>query len=550
MATLIVPQIERTEAKLWATLGDQVAEWIEEHAVWGPGSKYGQRVTVDDEFHAWLLRAYQIFPHGHPREGRRRFDMCALELAKGTGKTERAIIVAQAEFHPTGPVRCHGWSRRGRAWVPTGGPVPYPRLVFVASSEDQVMRTAFGRFREAMKRSEHAGEYHITTEKIVLLGEDGASAGEAYPLAVSPDTADGDIPTWQHIDEPHRWDEKRHHDMFTTVVENSSKDRDADTWTMTTSTAGATGADSVEERLLHTAEAILRGELEQPGTFYMRRHCPDDDDLWPLDTLEQVEAAVREARGPAASWSGDIPKICGRYFDPKTDRAYWRRVWLNRWNRGGGRAFDPKVWASRKLERELDADEFITLGFDGARRRDATALIATSIKTGHQAALAIWERPLRASDDWEMPADEVDEAVTAAFDRYDVWRMYADPPYWDDWVTVWEGRYGGDRVHRWWTQRKTQMAHALRRYEAAMTGGHLTHDGDERFARHIANAVRKDLKQRDEHDVKLWVIAKDNGDSIDKIDSAVAGCLSWEARCDAVMKGAKPARRRKRVASF
>lgn len=550
MATLIVPRIERNESKQWSTLGDAVAEWVEEHAVWGPGSKYGQPVSVDDEFHAWLLRAYQVFPHGHPRAGRRRFDTCALELAKGTGKTERAIIVAQAEFHPSGPVRCHDWQRRGRAWVPIGGPVPYPRLIFVASSEDQVMRTAFGRFREAMKRSPHAAEYHITQEKLVLIGEDGASGGEAYPLAVSPDTADGDIPTWQHIDEPHRWSERRHHDMFTTVIENSSKDVAADTWTMTTSTAGETGADSVEERLLHTAQAVERGELDQPTTFFMRRHCPDDDDLWPLSTLDEVEAAVREARGPAASWSGDIPKICARYFDPKTDRAYWRRVWLNRWNRGGGRAFDPKVWARLAAPRELDAGEFITLGFDGARRRDATALIATSITTGFQAVIEVWERPLRADDDWEMPATEVDEAVAAAFDRYDVWRMYADPPYWDDWVSVWEGRYGADRVHRWWTNRKTQMAHSLRRYESAMTGGHLTHDGHAVHARHIANAIRKDLKQRDEQDVPLWVIAKDRHDSLDKIDAAVAGCLSWEARCDAVMKGAKPKKRARRLVSF
>lgn len=544
MATLIVPQIERDETKRWATLGDQVAEWLEEHAVWGPGSKYGQPVTVDDEFHAWLLRAYQVFPHGHEREGRRRFELCALELAKGTGKTERALLVAQAEFHPTGPVRCHGWQRRGRAWVPVAGPVPYPRLVFVASSEDQVQRTAFGRFREAMRKSPHAGEYHITQEKIVLLGEDGAAAGEAYPLAVSGSTADGDLPTWQHLDEPHRWDQPRHHDMFTTVGENTLKDVDADTWTMTTSTAGKTGADSVEERLLRTARAIERGELEQPGTFFMRRHCPDDPELFPLDTPEQVEIAVREARGPAASWSGDIPRIVNRWFDPKTDRAYYERVWLNRWVKGGGHAFDPNVWdRNARPETELAAGEFVTLGFDGARKRDATALVATSIVTGFQQVLGVWERPVLAPADWEIDAVEVDETVAAAFDRFDVWRFYADPPYWDEWVNVWEGRYTAERVHKWYTQRKTFMAHALRRYKAAIDGGALTHDGHPVYRSHVANAIRKDLPNRDEQDVQLWIIGKDRNDSLDKIDTAMAGCLSWEARCDAITKGAKPRRK-------
>lgn len=551
MATLIVPPLERNEEKIYASLGDQVAEWLEDHAVWGPGSKFGKPVTIDDEFHAWLVRAYQIFPHDHPRAGRRRFDLCSEEKAKGTGKTEHALIVAQAEFHPSSPVRCVGWERVGRAWVPVGGPTPYPRLIFVASSEDQVQRTAFGRFRSALQKSDLAGDYHITLDRIVLLGDDEAPAGEAYPLAVSPDTADGDLPTFQHVDEPHRWDSKRHHEMFHTISENALKDVDADAWTMTTSTAGHTGGGSVEEDLLQTAQAVLRGEGEKPGFFFMRRHCPDTDE-WPLETFEQVEAAVLEARGPAAEWSGDIPRIVAKRFDPKTDKAYWDRVWLNHWVKGGGRAFDPAVWASRNTGHEILSGAFVTLGFDGARRRDATGLVLTDIASGAQNVLGCWQRPLDADEDWEVPADEVDAAVSAAFERFDVWRLYADPPFWDDWVRVWDGRYP-DRVAAWWTNREKPMAHALRSFEAAIIGGDLTWWADDPFAEiyaeHMANAYRKKIPSRDEEDLELWVIRKDRPDSPDKIDLDMAGCLSWEARMDAVAAGAKK-KKRGRVAGF
>lgn len=554
MATLIVPPLEQDETKIWATLGDDVAEWLERFAVWGPGSKLGQPVTIDDEFYGWLIRAYQVFPHSHPRAGRRRFDMASEEKAKGTGKTERAIAVGQAEFGRAAPVRCVDWVKVGNAWKPVGGPVPFPRLIFLASTEDQVQRTAFGRFKEALKRSPLADEYHITTDRIVLLGDVGA-AGEAYPLPVSPDSADGDLPTWQHVDEPHRWTLKRHHEMLQTISENNLKDVDADAWTMTTSTAGHTGEGSVEEELLRTAKLILEGRASEPGFFFVRRYAPDD---MPLETFEDVEAAVIEARGPVvAEWSGDIPRIVARYFSPKTDKNYWKRVWLNQWVKGSGVAFDPARWAEldarpilpdgTRGEMRIPRGAFVGLGFDGARRRDSTGIVATDITTGLQEVLGVWERPVDLDEDeaeeWEVDGSEVDLVLTDAFERFDVWRFYGDPPYWDDWFPTWEGRWGTDRIHRWWTNREKAMAAALRRYKLAQTTGELLHDGHEVYARHVANAYRKTLPIRDEDDVELWLIRKDRHDSEDKIDLAMAGCLSWEVRMDALTAGAKPPRK-------
>ncbi len=36
----------------------------------------------------------------------------------------------------------------------------------------------------------------------------------------------------------------------------------------------------------------------------------------------------------------------------------------------------------------------------------------------------------------------------------------------------------------------------------------------------------------------MWTIRKDRKDSLFKIDAAMAGCLSWEARNDAIAAGA------------
>jgi hypothetical protein len=240
------------------------------------------------------------------------------------------------------------------------------------------------------------------------------------------------------------------------------------------------------------------------------------------------------------------------FFEPKCDRQYYKRVWFNQWVKGGAKAFDPAAWAAGGAAwSEIPAGELVVLGFDGARKKDSTGIVATHVETGVQQPVACWERPENADDDWEVPAAEVDLEVEAAFTRWNVWRLYGDPPYWDEWLDTWEGRYPG-RVQRWWTNRLKPMAWALRSYKQAMDLGTLTHtvggELDELMAEHIANAVRQTLPIRTDDDEPLWVIRKERPDSPNKIDLAVAGALSWEARGDAIASGANapppPARSR------
>ena len=49
--------------------------------------------------------------------------------------------------------------------------------------------------------------------------------------------------------------------------------------------------------------------------------------------------------------------------------------------------------------------------------------------------------------------------------------------------------------------------------------------------------MRKVLTLRDDTGVPLWTIYKERPDSPHKIDLAVCGVLSWEARCDAIAAG-------------
>ena len=182
----------------------------------------------------------------------------------------------------------------------------------------------------------------------------------------------------------------------------------------------------------------------------------------------------------------------------------------------------------------------MTLGFDGSRRLDSTGLVATDVELGHQQVLGVWERPRGVSeDDWEVPDHEVNAAVAQAFDEFNVWRLYGDPPYWETALDLWAGEYGEERVVRWWTNRTKAMGFALKAWYGDWREGVLSHDGHEALEGHIGNAVKQSTRIRDD-DPKggwLWVIRKESPKSRKKIDLAMAACLSWETRGDAIRAG-------------
>ena len=118
-----------------------------------------------------------------------------------------------------------------------------------------------------------------------------------------------------------------------------------------------------------------------------------------------------------------------------------------------------------------------------------------------------------------------------------MWRLYADPPYWETHVAQWAGQYGEKRCISWWTTRSKPMAYAIRGFVSAIASGELHHDGSAALTRHIGNACRRVLSMRDDQGVQLWTIYKERPDSPHKIDAAMAAILSWEARRDALTAG-------------
>ena len=537
MTTFIYPAPDK---KPWPTLGPFVCDFIEDNLVYGPGDLLGHPVTLSEELRAWIYRMYEVEPpyvvtgtgrgrrrRKNPRAGRRRFQRCVLSLRKGSCKTEIAAWLAAVELHPDGPVRCAGFDRD----QPIPRPVTDPYIPMISYTEEQTEELAYGALRRILEESRIASDFDIGLDRIIRARGDG----KAEAVSASPNARDGARTTFEHADETHRFLLDGLKRTWTVMLANLAKRPLADPWALETTTAPEPGANSVAEGTMRYAyEMAEKNGSGRARLFFFHRQASDKHDL---DTDAGLRNAVVEASGPyIVEWS-DVDRIAESFREPDADLPYLERVWLNRPVQAAGIAFDIERWNElAKPEHVVPDGALIALGFDGSRYDDATALVGTEIETGFQWPLGIWQHPPQAVD-WEVPKMEVDGIVDDAFERWEVCRMYCDPPKWEGWIAIWAGRYGDKRVIEWWTNRRKPMAYAIRAFKSAMRAGELTHDGDQVLTSHIANARRLYTQLIDDEGKKLWILRKERPDSPKKIDGAMAAILSLEACTDSVADG-------------
>jgi phage terminase large subunit-like protein len=536
---------------------------MEYFLVHGPGDVRGRQYRLDDEKRKVLFGIYAL-----QDDGRRRFKRAGVSVRKGWAKTELAAAVTANELHPSAPARFDHWAVEGeeshwgyvyRAGEPVGTGVRDPYVPMVAYTEEQSEELAYGALVVMLGEGPLAQDFDIGLERIIVLDDAGRAAGKAVALATSPDSRDGARTTFQVFDETHRLVLPRLKQAHQTMMANLPKRKMADAWSLEITTSYEPGELSVAEGTMDYARLVRAGKVPDSRLFFYHRQAGDGHDL---ETTEGLRNAVLEACGDTAEWT-DVDGIVELALDPQTDRSYWERVWLNRPVQSASQVFDMSIVdANAHGLWRPDDGEVITVGFDGAMTRDSTALVGTHIATGRQFLLALWECPLNAKGvpdpDWQVPEDEVDQAVAETFRRWNVWRLYADPYYWDTHVSVWVGKYlvkrGKDRgkpsVFSWPTNTHKKMALSVKAFIHSMRHGEWSYDGDPKFRAHLANARKRDINILDEDNVNLFVMRKERPDSLFKIDVAMAACLSWEAYRDARAAGVDLAKRSKMLVAF
>ncbi len=160
----------------------------------------------------------------------------------------------------------------------------------------------------------------------------------------------------------------------------------------------------------------------------------------------------------------------------------------------------------------------VWLGFDGSYSGDSTALVGVT-EDAHVFVAGCWENPGRPG--WRVPRDRVKETVAEAFATWEVVEMLCDPPYWAAEIAEWSAAWP-ERVVEFPTFSRARMAPACTAFFSAAMERALSHDGDPRLARHVANAVVKSSPLGD-------YITKADKDSPAKIDLAVAAVIAHHA---------------------
>ncbi|MFE7609238.1 terminase [Streptomyces celluloflavus] len=519
------------EAEGLVSLGFAAVDWIEHYLCHGPGDVQGEDLVIDDEMYAFIVRAYEL----DPITGRRKVNRAFLSRPKGRAKSE--LAGALVCFEALGPCRLDGFDADGD---PVGRPQTYPFIRCLATEENQSGNT----YDNVTAMLDHLGERFGDEFPGLDLGRSAQTSsriyieggGEIVPSTSSGAAKDGGKETFAVFDETHLYVLPELRAMHKTVRRNLVKRRAAQPWSLETSTMYAVGESSVAEATHEYAKAVKAGKVKDGGLLFDHRQAPHVEDLHDDAALLP---ALEYVYGDAAGWM-DLQRIASDMREPDTDPADARRYFLNQPGTASAKAFDRARWEElARPEFVVPDGEAIVVGFDGARWRDATALVATHLSSGHQWPLGIWEAPAnkQAAETWEVPEHEVTEALQNAFNTWRVVRVYADPPWWEETIAAWQGRWGEALVANWWTHRNRPMAFALRAYRTAMAAGEISHDGDEALAQHIGHAVKRDARVRDDDGKPMWTIHKDRHDSPRKIDAAMAGCLSWEARRDAIAAG-------------
>lgn len=516
-----------------------VPDWIEAHCPVPDGFRAGQDLQLYD-WQLWCtVNHYRVKPSAAvgqlaPAFHYRRSQVVAPQKT-GKGPWSATIVLAEA----AGPVVFDGWACGGERyrcaehgcscgwWYeyepgdPMGVPWPTPLVQLTATSEDQVANV-YRPLQNMVKLG--------PLEERLRVGEEFTRVGDEGRIDVVTSSA------LSRLGNPIVFALQDETGLYTTA---NKLRRVAETQrrgaagmggrSMETTNAWDPSEDSVAQRTSEArARDIFRYHPQAPKTL----SYGNKRDRRKIHTIVYAGSAHVDLDAIEAECAEILEK----------DPAQAERFFGNRCVAGSAGWLDGKKWAAKAKPRRVRPFTRVVLGFDGSDMDDWTAIRAETMD-GYQFT------PLYGANDeptiWnpadfggQVPRAEVRAAMDQLMNRYEVVRLYADPPYWDTEVDEWVDLYGEERVIRWYTRRMVQMHAAAERLKTDVvkrnTGGGsraaaFTHDGCELTQSHVENT------RQAERPSGLYVLRK--ASPAQKIDACVASVLAHEALGDVIAAG-------------
>lgn len=518
------------------TLGYAVGEWIQEHLVIADGYRQGEPYLLTDEMWRFLAHYYRVYTHAAPWPAPDALRYTGGQLRRPQKWGKDPFGAAQIGAEALGPTRFDGWDANGE---PVGAPYPTPLIVCLGTSEDQTDNTwlpLLGMFREGPLIN--LSDLDVGDTRIKL-----PRGGKIEPATTSAKARLGAPMTFVTITESHLFTLQGGYRKVCGAVKRNVAGMDGrwleltNGWDPSEGSEAQVTAESGDDRVyVDNIESQRVADLSDPEAVY-------------AELLRQYGDSSRENGG----WVNLRGRILGETMSKRHLEADRRRFFLNEIVVGENVLVDPARWDAQARPSDADEDwrplapgDPIALGFDGAKYRDGTALIASRMSDGCLFELGIWERPKDAPKDWRVPSVKVDAKVRAVFEAYEVMVMFADPWRWQDYLDVWSRDFGETRVVEFPTNSEQRFDKAIERFTTAFGEFQITHEASKRLTEHVKNAVlvkgAKKKPRAGEEDLLTTHYLKmaKRGDGL-LIDGGVAAVLAHEARAFAIEHNLTPA---------
>lgn len=498
------------------TIGYQVIYWAERNLLQPDGECAGEPLRLTAEQKRFLMHWYRVSP-GTERFNYRKGSFVRI---KGAGKDLVGAVLCAVEL--CGPCRPF---RHGDGAL-EAVPVHAAWIQLAAVSIGQTQNTM--RYFPGMFSDEFKAVYKVNLGKEIVY----AGAGKLEAVTSSPRALEGGRPTFILANETHHWlRSNQGHDMYSVAERNLGKLVNARLLMITNS--HSPNEDSVAQREREGYMELMAAGIDN-GTMFDSLEAPPDTDIGDPESLRH---GISCARGDATFL--DLDNATGICFSPSTPASDVYRFYLNQIAAKESQVFSPQEWDSAKrADVTLQKGDAITLGFDGSRTDDSTALVACRISDRSFFVVGLSEAE-RNNPDWEVDASYFDGLVAWCISFYDVQGFYSDVHPFETWVEKWNQQYR--RALRVSASGKSKVALDMRGntqritlgFEAfceAIRDGTAGHDGHVKFRQHALNAQRRP----NSHGISF---SKETPESNNKVDIIAAALLADVARGDLVNTG-------------
>ncbi|AIS74090.1 terminase large subunit [Mycobacterium phage Anubis] len=526
------------------TLGWGVLNWWAAYVKTPGGEHAGTPFMPTLEQARFTLWWYAVDDEGNYvyREG-------ILRRLKGWGKDPFAAALSLAEL--CGPVAFSHFDADGN---PVGKPRHAAWITIAAVSQDQTKNT-FSLF-PIMISKQLKEDYGLLVNRFIIYSEAG---GRIEAATSSPASVEGNRPTFVIENETQWWgagpggEINDGHAMHGAIEGNLTKIPGARR--LAICNAHIPGNDTVAEKDWDAYQDILSGKAVDTGMLYDALEAPADTPVSEIPSqredpegyqlgIKKLREGIEIARGD--SYWLPVDEILMSILDIKNSITESRRKFLNQINAHEDSWISPNEWnrCQPSTIQPLTKGDRITLGFDGSKSNDWTALVACRVDDGMLFLIKVWNPEDYESG--EVPREDVDATVRSMFASYDVVAFRADVKEFEAYVDQWGRDFRkkiqvnatpGNPIAFDMRGQTKRFAFDCERFLDAVIEQEVFHDGNPVLKQHVCNARR--------HPTTYDAIAirKASKDSGKKIDAAVCAVLAFGARQDFLMSKRNRTRR-------